>query len=164
MAKNIRLLAQYYDTSTDEVIEEVIIEDQEVVKAAVLKDLGYNHKRQVEYLQRIQDFKLEYQLKLSPPSECPKCKGKLSKHGAFDSKFHAILTDHKTQLQRMSCKCGYKSPVSIDGMYGSSIHPDLLKKHAIQGSQLSYEKASRILDAESGYKRSINSHLRFTNQ
>jgi hypothetical protein len=26
------------------------------------------------YLQRIQDFKLKYQLKLSPPTECPKCK------------------------------------------------------------------------------------------
>ena len=58
----------------------------------------------------------------------------------------------------MSCKCGYKSPVSIDGMYGSAIHPDLLKKQAVQGSQLSYEKASSTLDAESCHKRPINSH------
>lgn len=158
MTKNIRLLAQYYDTTTDEVIEEAIIDNQELFKAGALRDLGYNHKQQVDYLQKIQDFRLRYQLQLSPPTECPKCKGKLSKHGLFDSKFHALLTDHKAKLQRMSCKCGYKSPVSIDGMYGSAIHPDLLKKQAIQGSELSYEKASRSLDAESGHKRSINSH------
>jgi hypothetical protein len=158
MEKSIRLLAQYYDTTTDEVVEEAIIDDQEVLKAAVLGDLGYNHKQQVDYLQKIQDFKLMYQLQLSSPTICPKCQGGLSKHGVFDSKFHAVLTEHKAKLQRMSCKCGYKSPVSIDGMYGSSIHPDLLKKQAIQGAQLSYEKASRVLDAESVHKRSINSH------
>jgi len=158
MAKNIRLLAQYYDTTTDEVIEETIIDNQEVLKATVLRDLGYNHKQQIDYLQKIQDFKLSYQLQLSPPIICPKCQGKLSKQGVFDSKFHAVLSDHKAKLQRMSCKCGYKSPVSIDGMYGSSIHPDLLKKQAVQGSQLSYEKASQVLDAESCHKRSINSH------
>ena len=72
MSKNIRLLAQYYDISTNEVIEEVIIEDKVVLKAEVLRDLGYDHKNQVDYLQRIQDFKLKYQLKLSPPTECPK--------------------------------------------------------------------------------------------
>ena len=158
MSKNIRLLAQCYDTTTGEVIEEIMIDDQEVFKARILKDLGYNHRQQVDYLQKIQDFRLRYQLQLSPPAACPKCKGALSKHGVFDSKFHAVLTDHKAKLQRMSCKCGYKSPVSIDGMYGSAIHPDLLKKQAIQGSQLSYEKASSTLDAESCHKRPINSH------
>lgn len=158
MSKNIRLLAQYYDTITGEVLEEIMIDDQEVLKAKMLKDLGYNHKQQVDYLQKIQDFRLRYQLQLSSPTACPKCNGSLSKHGIFDSKFHAVLTDHRAKLQRMSCKCGYKSPVSIDGMYGSAIHPDLLKKQAIQGSQLSYEKASSTLDAESCHKRPINSH------
>lgn len=158
MPKNIRLLAQYYDTTTNKVLEEATIDNQEVLKATVLRDMGYNHKQQVDYLQKIQDFKLKYQLQLSPPTECPKCKDKLSKNGIFNSKFHAVLTDHKAKLQRMSCKCGYKSPVSINGMYGNAIHPDLLTKQAIQGSQLSYEKSSQILDSESGYKRSINSH------
>jgi hypothetical protein len=43
-------------------------------------------------------------------------------------------------------------------MYGSSIHPDLLKKQALQGSKESYKKSSIALDAESASKRSINSH------
>ena len=53
MARNIRLLAQYYDTTTDEVLEEVVIEDKEIFKARVLRDLGYDHKNQVNYLQRL---------------------------------------------------------------------------------------------------------------
>ena len=158
MSKNIRLLAQYYDTTTNEVLEESLIEDEAVLKAEALRDLGYDHKNQVDYLQKIQDFKLKHQLKLAPPRECPKCQGQLKKQGVFLSKFHAALTDHKVQLQRMSCKCGYSSPISIDGMYGCSIHPDLLKKQAVQGAQSSYEMASSVLDAESAQKRSINSH------
>jgi len=158
MTKNIRLLAQYYDTATNEVLEEALIEDEIVLKAEALRDLGYDHKNQVDYLQKIQDFKLKHQLKLSPPSECPKCQGQLKKQGIFPSKFHAALTDHKVKLQRMRCKCGYSSPISIDGMYGCSMHPDLLKKQAVQGAQSSYQMASSVLDAESAHKRPINSH------
>lgn len=158
MARNIRLLAQHYDTITEEVLEEVVIEDKEIFKARVLRDLGYDHKNQVDYLQRIQDFKIKHQLMLSPPVECPKCKKKLKKQGVFNSRFYAVLTDHQVKLQRMSCKCGYSSPISIEGMYGSSMHPDLLEKQVIQGSQSSYEKASMILAAECAHKRPINSH------
>jgi hypothetical protein len=38
------------------------------------------------------------------------------------------------------------------------MHPDLLKKQAVQGAQSSYQMASSVLDAESAHKRSINSH------
>ena len=58
----------------------------------------------------------------------------------------------------MRCKCGWGSPCSIEGLYGSSLHPELLEKQAIQGSQESYERASKSLDANSAKKRSINSH------
>ena len=59
MTKNIRLLAQYYDTATNEVLEEALIEDEIVLKAEALRDLGYDHKNQVDYLQKMQDFKLK---------------------------------------------------------------------------------------------------------
>jgi hypothetical protein len=50
------------------------------------------------------------------------------------------------------------SPCSIEGLFGSSLHPELMEKQAIQGSQESYERASKSLDANSAKKRSINSH------
>ena len=84
--------------------------------------------------------------------------GRRINKGVFNSKFHAALTDHKTQLQRMSCRCGWKSDTSIEKIYGSTIHPDLLEKQAIQGSKKSYQKASDSLNAESCKIRGVNSH------
>jgi hypothetical protein len=158
MTHNIRILAQCYDSVSGDVVEEVIINDTEVLKANTLRDLGYLHKDQIDFLQKVQDLKLKHQLLLAPSAECQKCGKKMSKRGVFNSKFHAVLTDHQTKLQYMRCKCGWGSPCSIEGMYGSSLHPELLEKQAIQGAQESYERASRSLDANSGYKRSINSH------
>ncbi len=158
MTSNIRILAQCYDSVSGDVIEEVVINDTEISKAKTLRDLGYLHKDQIGFLQKAQDLKIKYQLMLSSSDKCQKCGNKMSKRGVFDSKFHAILTDHRAKLQYMRCKCGWGSPCSIEGMYGSSLHPELLEKQAIQGAQESYERASRSLDANSGHKRSINSH------
>lgn len=158
MGHNIRILAQCYNNESGDILEEIVINDTEVLKAKTLRELAYLHKEQIEFLQKIQDLKLKYQLMLTLPDKCLKCNGKMSKRGIYDSKFHAILTDHQAKLQYMRCKCGWGSPCSIEGMYGSSLHPELLEKQAIQGSQESYEKASRSLDANSGHKRSINSH------
>jgi hypothetical protein len=38
-------------------------------------------------------------------------------------------------------------------VFGSNIHPDLLKKQALQGCKESYEKSSISLNAESGVMR-----------
>jgi len=158
MSKNIRILAQYYDKKTGELIEELVLHDEEVIKAQTLKGLGYLHREQIEILQQIQDFKIKYQMLLTSMTTCPKCAKKTRRNGVFSSKFHAALTDHKAQMQRVGCQCGWKSASSIDGMYGSSMHPDLLEKQAMQGSQMSYEKTSKSLNAESAGKRAINSH------
>jgi hypothetical protein len=158
MAAGIRLVAQYYDKSRDEVLEEILIREDNIEKVKSLKELGYLHIEQIDILQKVQDFKIKQQLNASQIKKCPKCGYKTKKQGVFTSRFHAALTDHRASIQRTSCKCGWRSSTSIEGMYGSTIHPDLLKKQAIQGAQNSYHKASDTLNAESANTRAINSH------
>ena len=64
---------------------------------------------------------------------------KTHKLGMIKSKFHAILTDHKVSIQKVACKCGWVGRSTIEGIYGSTMHPDLLKKQALQGSKESYK-------------------------
>jgi hypothetical protein len=158
MTSAIRILAQCYDNVSGDILEEVVINDTKVLKAKTLRGLGYLHQDQIEIIQKAQELKLKHQLMLTIPDKCQKCGNKISKRGMYDTKFHAVLTDHQVKLQYMRCKCGWGTPCSIEGMYGSSLHPELLEKQAIQGSQESYERASKSLDANSAQKRSINSH------
>ena len=46
----------------------------------------------------------------------------------------------------------------MEGLFGSNIHPDLLKKQALQGCKESYEKSSISLNAESANQRPANGH------
>ena len=158
MQTGIRLIAQCYNITTGEMIEEAILHDGKLPKAETLKQLGYLHIEQINLLQKAQDFKVKHQIVLNTINKCPACGSKTSKHGTFKSNFFAALTDHKVTIQRTTCKCGWSSPSSIDGIYGHSMHPDLLEKQATQGSKESYEKSSKSLNAESAGKRSINSH------
>lgn len=158
MKSGIRLIAQCYDIETGDLIEEEVLNDSNISKATNLKDLGYLHVEQIDFLQKIQDFKIKHQIILSPLNVCPSCRRKTKKTGKFKSNFHAVLTDHKVLVQRTTCKCGWSSPSSIEGMFGCSLHPDLLKKQALQGGKESYEKSSKSLNSESANNRSINSH------
>lgn len=158
MTKGIRFIAQSYDIATGEVIEEALLRDDHISKASTLKELGYLHAEQIDFLKKIQDFKIKQQMIESITAKCPKCGLKTTKQGVFDSKFHAVLTDHKVPVQRVRCACGWVSPTSIEGIYGSPMHPDLLEKQAKQGGHESYEKSSKSLDADSAMKRPINSH------
>ncbi len=158
MQHGIRLISQYYDSTSGEIIESIIFHDEELKKAETLNQLGHTHVQQIDLLQKIQEFKIKHQIVLNALDTCPVCQSKTQKSGIFSSHFHGPLTDHKVDVQRKKCKCGWHSETSIDGIYGSSIHPDLLKKQALQGAQTSYEKSSRYLNAESAHKRSVNSH------
>ena len=90
---------------------------------------------------------------------CPECGHKLRKDGFAKSPFHSVLTDHSVTLQKLLCnKCGWRFKASIEDIFGSNVHPDLLKKQAIQGSKESFEKAALSLDAESASSRKINNH------
>ena len=158
MAIGIRFLAQCYDSATGEILKESLLREELACKAITLKELGYLHTEQIDLLKKIQDFKIKEQMSLYTPIVCPNCNKNTRKQGVFYSTFHAVLTDHKVPVQRVQCTCSWVSQTSIDGIYGSAIHPDLLEKQAIQGGKESYEKASQSLDADSTMKRSANSH------
>jgi len=122
-----------------------------------LKEFGYLHDEQIQLLQSIQDFKLLYEAKLiNEEGICPDCGRKTSSRGTRESNFHAVLTDHKVNIKRRRCQCGWKMPDSVEGIYGSSMHPDLVEKQVIQGSENSYRQASCNLNSESKNNRSIN--------
>ena len=158
MQKIIKLVAQCVDAETGNIIEESIIHKETLSKAKTLKGLGYLHVEQIGFLQIIQDFKLKHQTALNNLLICPICKIKTTKSGLFTSNFHAVLTDHRVNVQRTQCKCGWRSPTSIEGIFGSDIHPDLLKKQSLQGSKESYKKSATSLNAESGNTRPVNNH------
>jgi hypothetical protein len=154
---HIRFIAEYYDIESDEVVNSKILRSDPIKRPVTLKEFGYLHSEQIELLKSIQDFKLEYEARLiNTESMCPNCHGKTVSVGHRKSKFHAVLTDHEIKIQRRRCKCGWTSPDTVDGIYGSSLHPELVEKQVIQGAENSYRQASRQLNAESKNNRSIN--------
>ena len=157
MQKAIRIVAQCYDIKTGDLVEENVIRDEKLEKAATLKELGYLHVEQVHFLQAIQDIKINHQILLNNFT-CPKCRSKTRKDGVYKSSFHAALTDHEVMVQRMACKCGWRGPTSVEGIFGTNVHPNLLEKQSLQGCKESYEKSSIALNAESACKRPANSH------
>ena len=162
MHTGIRFVAQHYDIATGKTVDESLLGDAALSKATTLKELGYLHIEQIDFLRKIQDFKIKHQIILSSITTCLVCHSPAKKAGCFKSKFHAALTDHDVAVQRTACKCGWSSASSVEGIYGSAMHPDLLAKQALQGSKESYEKSSQSLNAESAMKRSVNGHMRIS--
>jgi hypothetical protein len=162
MRTGIRFVAQHYDVATGKTVDESILGDSVLSKAETLKELGYLHVEQIDFLKKIQDFKIKHQIILSSATTCPLCNSPTKKAGFFKSKFHAALTDHDVAVQRRACKCGWFSASSVEGIYGSAMHPDLLEKQALQGSKESYEKSAQSLNAESAMKRPVNGHMRIS--
>jgi hypothetical protein len=162
MKKIIRFVAQCINAESGDLIEESVLKEEVLAKAKTLKELGYVHIEQIDFLQKIQDFKTKHQIILSAVNMCPKCGSKTKKVGIFKSKFHAVLTDHRIGVQRTYCSCGWYSPTSVEGVFGSNVHPDLLKKQALQGCKESYEKSSISLNAESAKQRPANGHTQIS--
>ena len=157
MALSIRFVAEYYNTKTGEVIESKVLRSDEIKKPITIKDLGYLQEEQIALLKEIQDFKLNHETcLLNKTIECPHCEKKTTSHGIRQSKFYAALTDHKVNIQRRSCTCGWSSPYTVESIYGLSSHPDLIEKQVIRGIDNSYRQASRQLNAETKVVRSIN--------
>ena len=157
MNTSIRFIAEYYNTKTGEVIESQVLRSDKIKKPITIKDLGYLHEEQIAFIKSIQEIKLRHEtLLLNQESDCPKCGSKTKSNGTRQSNFHAALTDHKIKIQKRRCQCGWNSPDTIDSIYGSSSHPDLIEKQVVQGAENSYRQASRQLNAESKSNRSIN--------
>jgi len=157
MKTAIRIRAEYYNVESGEVLSDIVIYSKEVSKPINMVDLGYRHKEQIDILSSLQDFKLNHQTELINNNKyCPKCNLKTYKYGKRESKFHAVLTDHIISIQRNKCTCGWVSESTVEGIYGTSVHPELLEKQVKQGADSSYKKSQTTLNAESNTKRSIN--------
>lgn len=164
MSMGIRIVAEYYDMDSGEVLKSTVLRTEEINKPTTLKEFGFLHADQIQLLESIQNFKLVYETQLiNDDTGCPSCGRKTSRRGTRESNFHAALTDHKITIQRRSCECGWQIPDTVDGIYGSSLHPDLVEKQAIQGAENSYRQASRQLNAESKGNRRINNDDRIRN-
>jgi hypothetical protein len=157
MKAGVRIVVEYYNIETGLVLTSKVLRGDSVKKPISIKELGYLHEEQIALLQSIQDIKLGYETRLLNQEEaCPAC-GKITKsNGMRTSKFHAVFTDHTVKIQRRRCQCSWNSSDTIDQIYGSSSHPDLVEKQIIQGIENSYRQASRQLNAESKNVRSIN--------
>ena len=116
MKTGIRFIAQHYDVATGETLDESVLGDTSLSKATTLKEFGYLHVEQIDLLKKIQDFKIKHQIILSSITTCPLCNSPTKKAGSFKAKFHAVLTDHEVAVQRTSCKCGWFSASSVEGI------------------------------------------------
>jgi len=54
MQTGIRFVAQHYDVSTGKTVNESILGDTVLSKAPTLKELGYLHVEQIDFLKKIQ--------------------------------------------------------------------------------------------------------------
>ena len=113
MKKVVRFIAQYVDDDSGDLIEEAVIKEDVLGKAETLKGLGHTHIKQIDFLQKIQDFKIKHQIILNAVSTYPTCACKTKKIGVFKSKFHAVLTDHRVGLQNSSRFIKKTSPTRL---------------------------------------------------
>lgn len=158
-----RIISEIYDEKDNKVVDRKIIEDKKIKTPVKIDDLGYNHKEQIQILQAIQDAFLFSQSKLIVPDKCYKCGSRVIKGGQMPSDFHSVYTDHRLQIQMVSC-CNKdctagKITTSIYSLFGSNMHPDLVKKQAEVASEQSFLKAQEALARENGRYRTINNQL-----
>jgi hypothetical protein len=165
------------------IVEKVSVSSQKVVKRDTLKiydiqkpksilDFGLRHAEQISLLSKVQSAFLAEQSVLidSGHSECPNCGGKLSKLGLMTSKFHAVFSDHQVRMQKHKCKnpeCNWQGTPTTVNVFGTDIHPDLVKLQCEQGAVHSYRDAQENLDKLNCQRRSINNHVqlqRITNE
>lgn len=158
-----RIVSEIYDEKDSKVVDRQIIKDKKIENPKKIDDLGYNHEEQISLLQEIQDSFLFNQTKLIAPESCPKCGSRVVKGGCSPADFHSIYTDHRLQIPRASCcnkGCSTgKITNSIYSLFGSNMHPDLVKKQAELASEQSFIKAQEALSRENGRYRSINNQV-----
>jgi transposase-like protein len=138
------------------------IAQHKITKPNKLDDIGLSQADQLCILQQVQEIFLTLQTPIiNNIKYCPNCGMELQKNGKEVSDFHAIYSDHKLSIQRFICKdCNWKSTNSLHSLFGSSIHPSLLKLQGLLGAEYSYNKCEEILQQLAGNDRSINNHQR----
>jgi len=142
MDTTIQLIAQEVNTKTGEVVHQHAVYTKEAAFPTNIRDLGFTHEEQIEILKQSQECLLHAQQARIDDHQttCPNCGKRTTKQGKFTSDFHAVFTDHEITLQRTRCQCGWRSKISIDGIYGSALHPDLVELQSKFGSETSFMK------------------------
>jgi hypothetical protein len=158
MSDKYRIVMQYKN-SNGMYEDRDIIDEGQIICPETIIDIGLRHQKQIEILQSIQDSILNAQsvhLKENL-NGCPKCGGKLCKKGTTKASFNAVFTDHKVQVQRQVCKeCKWSSIPSINSLFGTHMHPDLLKLQCESASERSYSKSELDLNKMSNSARKVN--------
>jgi hypothetical protein len=161
MTQNYRLVIQYQQTNGQ-------YDEGETLYAGVthhpstLTQLGLRHLEQIEIIRALQEAILKQQsVDLQEAiSFCPKCGHEVIRHGVTHSSFSAVFTDHKVGVHRLKCKqCEWTSVPSIKSLFGSHLHPDLVKLQCEHGSRSSYTESQNTLNKLSGQKRSVNNTM-----
>jgi hypothetical protein len=143
------------------VVSKVVVIEKEISKPEEIIDIGFRHSEQIDILKSIQDEYISQQSIYFKEDldACPRCGGKLCKHGYTKSDFHAVFTDHKIPTSRQVCNdCQWRSIPSIKSLFWTNIHPDLGKMQSEFGARYSYRDAQSILNKMSHYVRKVNHH------
>ena len=162
MPSTIKLIAQQIDMETDEVTNEQVVYNKLISAPTKINHLGFTHTEQIKIIENSQEAILQAQeMEINKKNlSCPICGKKTRKDGKFKSAFHAVFTDHKVILQRTKCSCGWSSKISIDGTYGSALHPDLVEMQALYGADNSFKKVEEYFSKKCCAARPINNHSR----
>lgn len=161
MMENYRILIQYeQEGGTYGEAKEVY--KNTVRQPSTLLDMGLRHTEQIDLLQKIQDGILHSQcLDLQEDIDlCPNCAHGLKRNGKKSSSFSTVFTDHKLPIHKLKCMgCGWESVPSIKSLFGTHLHPDLVKLQCEFGSDISYASAQRKLNAVNTNSRSVNNQM-----
>lgn len=143
------------------VIKESLIKKIEVSEPKSIMDIGFRHSEQVSIISSIQDSYIPLQCQLLfTVDACPKCGNKPMRNGTHTVSFHSSLSDHKIKAQGYSCSCGWQSRRTVHGIFGSNVHPDLIKTQATLGAKMPYKDAQLAITEFNRSKRSVNNHVK----
>jgi len=124
-------------------------------------EIGFRHSEQVSIISIIQDSYIPLQCKLLFKLDvCPKCGNKPMNNGTQSVSFHSSLSDHKIKAQGYSCSCGWQSRPTIHGIFGSNVHPDIIKTQATLGAKMPYKDAQLAITEFNCSNRSVNNHVK----
>tara|TARA_B110000908_G_C10202179_1_gene425881 strand:- start:183 stop:1520 length:1338 start_codon:yes stop_codon:yes gene_type:complete len=160
-----RLVIQIKDENGNFVNDEIIFTGK-VERPESILDMGLRHSQQIDIIQKVQDnILLKQSIYLKEDIvNCPKCGHLLNKNGLSKSSFNAVFTDHKVPVQRQICPdCKWSSIPSVNSLFGTNLHPDLIKIQCEESVTQSYSKASDSLNRKSCKKRTVNSTMSISN-
>ena len=139
-----------------------VVYEGEYTHPSTLMQLGLRHATQINILSALQESILKSQsVDLQESIQyCPNCGYEVIRNGTNHSTFNAVFTDHKIPVHRLKCThCHWNSVPSIKSLFGSQLHPDLVKLQCEHGSKESYSVAQTTLNAMCAGKRSVNNAM-----